>query len=203
MSSTNTKQALIGNMFILLKERRFSDFTIEELCKMSNISRRTFYRYYSDKYELLRDVYLEYFFNKIEVDEGLDFWNIFERICEQVYSDKNFFRHALEVKGQNGFYDEASKILTPFFMREAPSYEFIDDMKAYFVATDISRLLQLIERWLKAGFKQTPKEFSDYIRANHYVYGQWTSQLAARLERSSFPPEIITDFDGYISKMNK
>lgn len=203
MSSTNTKQALIGNMFILLKERRFSDFTIEELCKMSNISRRTFYRYYSDKYELLRDVYLEYFFNKIEVDEGLDFWNIFERICEQVYSDKNFFRHALEVKGQNGFYDEASKILTPFFMREAPSYEFIDDMKAYFVATDISRLLQLIERWLKAGFKQTPKEFSDYIRANHYVYGQWTSQLAARLERSSFPPEIITDFDEYISKMNK
>lgn len=203
MSSKTTRQALTRNMFRLLKARRFNDFTIEELCQMSNISRRTFYRYYSDKYELLRDVYLEYFFNRIEIDDGLDFWDIFEKICEQVYSDRGFFKHALEVKGQNGFYDEASKILAPFFMREAPSYEFIDDMKEYFVATDISRLLQLIERWIRDGLKQTPKEFSDFIRANHYVYGQWTSQLAARIERSPFPPEIITNFDEYISNMKK
>lgn len=186
-------------MLRLVRENHFASITVEDVCARSSISRRSFYRYYTDKYALLKDVYLECFFSKIEIEENDDFWDIFAKICEQIYSDKKFFRHAFEVKGQNGFRDEASNILTPYYMREAPSYDFVDEMKAYFVATEMERLFHLIEVWISSGMKQNAKEFSDFIRANYYIYGQWTYQLAARQERSTFSKEILTDFEEYLS----
>ena len=38
------------------------------------MSSRTFYRYYSDKHALLKDVFVECFFSKISADEDRDFF---------------------------------------------------------------------------------------------------------------------------------
>lgn len=189
-------------MLKLVREKRFSTITVEDVAARSTVSRRTFYRYYADKYHLLKDVYLECFFSKIEIKENDDFWDIFAKICDQIYSDKKFFKHAFEVKGQNGFWEEAGRILTPYFMREAPSYEYIDDMKAFFVATDLERMFHLIELWINAGMRYSSKEFSDFIRTNYYIYGQWTYQLASKQERSAFTKDIFADFDNYIRSNN-
>lgn len=190
---------MIRSMLRLVREKRFSAITVEEICERSSISRRTFYRYYSDKYALLKDVYLECFFSKIAIDDKDDFWDIFAEICEQIYSDKKFFKHAFEVKGQNGFWDEASSILTPLYMREAPSYDFLDEMKEYFVVTDLDRIFHLIEIWISTGMHQNAKEFSFFIRTLYYIYGQWTFQLAAKQERSTFTKDIFTEFEGYLA----
>lgn len=200
MSTETTRTALVHSMLELTREKRFSTITIDEVCQKSSVSRRTFYRYYSDKYALLKDVYLERFFSKINIAENDDFWDIFAKICDQIYSDKEFFKHAFEVKGQNGFWEEAGMILTPYYMREAPSYEFVDKMKAYFVATDLERIFHLIELWIASGMKQSSREFSSFIRINFYIYGRWTYQLAGKKERSTFTKDIFSDFEGYLSK---
>ena len=198
MSTVTTRTTIIREFLKLVREKHFSAITVNEICKKSSISRRTFYRYYTDKQALLKDVYLECFFSKIEITENDDFWNIFAKICEQIYSDKKFFKHAFEVKGQNGFWEEASNILTPYFVCEAPSYDFLDEMKAYFVATDLNRMFHLIEGWIASGMHQNAKEFSSFIRTNYYIYGKWTCQLASKQERSTFTKEIFTDLDDYL-----
>lgn len=187
-------------MLKLVREKSFSKITIEEVAERSSVSRRTFYRYYADKYDLLKNVYLECFFSKIDMYENDDFWDIFTKICDQIYSDRKFFKHAFEVKGQNGFWEEASKILTPYFMREAPSYDFIDQMKSYFVTTDLERMFHLIEVWINEENAYSGKEFSSFIRTNYYIYGKWTAQLASKEERSTFTKDIFRDFDGYLNK---
>lgn len=203
MSTETTRSALVRSMLRLVREKKFTDITVEEICARSNISRRSFYRYYSDKYALLKDVYLECFFSKIEISENDDFWDIFAKICEQIYSDKKFFKHAFEVKGQNGFWEEASNILTPYYMREAPSLDFLNDIKEYFVVTDLERLFHLIEHWINSGLKENAKKFSEYIRANYYIYGLWNAQLASRQERSTFTEDIYADFEGYLNKIRE
>ena len=200
MSVRTTQTSLIYAMLRLLRKRKFSALKIEDVCEKAHVSRRTFYRYYQDKFALLRDVYVECFFSKIEIDEDDDFWDIFARICEQIYADKDFFRHALEVKGQNGFWDETSNILTPFYMREAPSYDFTDEMKAFFVETEMNRLFRLIENWISSEKDYPAQDFYNYVRINYYIYGKWTSQLAAKEERSTFSREIFRDFEGYLEK---
>ena len=203
MSTETTRSALVRSMLRLVREKKFTDITVEEVCARSNISRRSFYRYYSDKYALLKDVYLECFFSKIEINENDDFWDIFAKICEQIYSDKKFFKHAFEVKGQNGFWEEASSILTLYYMREAPSLDFLNDIKEYFVVTDLERLFHLIEHWINSGLKENAKKFSEYIRANYYIYGLWNAQLASRQERSTFTEDIYADLEGYLNKIRE
>lgn len=203
MSTETTRSALVRSMLRLVREKKFTDITVEEICARSNISRRSFYRYYSDKYALLKAVYLECFFSKIEISENDDFWDIFAKICEQIYSDKKFFKHAFEVKGQNGFWEEASNILTPYYMREAPSLDFLNDIKEYFVVTDLERLFHLIEYWINSGLKENAKKFSEYIRANYYIYGLWNAQLASRQERSTFTEDIYADLEGYLNKIRE
>lgn len=200
MSTETTRTSLIRSMLRLVREKRFSSITIEDICERSKVSRRTFYRYYPDKHALLKDVYLECFFSNIVIEDTDDFVDIFAKVCKQIYSDKEFFRHALEVKDQNGFWEEVSALLTPYYIKEAPSYEFLDQQKEFFAVTDINRLLYLIENWIGSGMKESAEEFSNSIRVSYYIYGIWTSQIAAKQERSTFTSDIYSDFKEYLEK---
>jgi len=88
MSAKTTRMLLIRAMLKLVRSRKFSSITIDDICDKSEVSRRTFYRYYSDKYALLRDVFVDCFFSKIHTDECRDPWDIVQAVCEQIYSDK-------------------------------------------------------------------------------------------------------------------
>lgn len=198
MSTEAIKISLLRAMLKCVREGHFSDITVNMICERSHVSRRTFYRYYSDKEALLRDVFVECFFSKIEVTEDDDFWDIFAKVCEQIYSDTTFFKHALEAKGQNGFWEEVSSILSPYYSRHSPSYGFLIEMKEFYISTEISRLLVLIENWIKSGMTTPPDEFAYSIRVSYYIYGLWTSQIAAKQEVTEFTSEVYSDLYQYI-----
>ncbi len=199
MSTEAIKVSLIRAMLKCVREERFADITVNSICERSHISRRTFYRYYSDREALLRDVYVECFFSRIEAEEDDDFWDIFAKVCYQIYSDPLFFKHALEVKGQNGFWEEISAILSPYYSKHSPSYDFLVDMKDFYISTDISRLLILIEKWIKSGMKTPPYEFAYSVRVSYYIYGLWTSQIAAKQDVTEFSSDVYDDMYKYIS----
>ena len=62
MALESTRITLIRCMRKLVREKSFSKIKVEEICASAHISRRTFYRYYKDKYALLKDVYTDSFF---------------------------------------------------------------------------------------------------------------------------------------------
>lgn len=198
MSSKTTNKMLQLAMQQLLRERRFSAITVDDICHSAGVSRKTFYRHYSDRYALLTAVYTDCYFSFIELTDEESFWDVFRKVCEQISTDKPFFRHAFEVKGQNGFWDEAKAILTPLYMKEAPSYDFLNEIKLFFVKTDLDRLFQLIEKWLNSDTGQSAEDFAKYIQVSYYIYGLWNSQLAAGDERSTFSPEVYLDFKNYL-----
>lgn len=198
MSTETTNKMLQLAMQQLLRERRFAAITVDDICHHAGVSRKTFYRYYPDRYALLSAVYNNCYFSFIEITKEDNFWDVFRKICKQISTDKPFFRHAFEVKGQNGFWDEAKEILTPLYMREAPSYDFLNEIKLFFVLTDLDRLFQLIEKWLNSSREQSAEDFAEYIQVSYYIYGLWNSQLASGEERSTFSPDIYANFREYL-----
>ena len=191
MSAKTTKTLLIRSMLKLVRAQKFSAITVDEICEKAGVSRRTFYRYYSDKHALLRDVFVECFFSKISADEDKDPWDITKDICEQIYSDKKFFSHSFEVKGQNGFWEEVKTILMPYFQQKFPSVGEADRMRDFFLETDIYRELSLLEEWIRGGMKLTPEEFADALRTSYIVYATWITEVAAGNPASEFPQEIF------------
>lgn len=190
MSAKTTRMLLIRAMLKLVRTQKFSAITIDDICERSGVSRRTFYRYYSDKHALLRDVFIECFFSKIALDESKDPWDITQDICEQIYSDKKFFSHSFEVKGQNGFWEEVKTILMPYFQRSFPSVGEADRMRDFFIETDIYRELTLLEEWIRGGMKLTPQEFASALRSSYIIYATWITDVATGAPASEFPEEL-------------
>lgn len=59
-----TQRALMDSFLGLLKTKNFSQITVQDLCDRAMVRRSTFYRHYSDKYDLLNQV-LANFFNSL------------------------------------------------------------------------------------------------------------------------------------------
>ena len=189
MSSEATRITLIKCMRKLVRERSFTKISIESICDAAHVSKRTFYRYFPDKYALLNEAFRYCFFSRIEIaDEDL-FWDIFGKICAQVYSEREFFSHAFGVKGQNGFWEETPKLLKPYMLRDLPSNDITDKLCRFFVDNDINMLLTLLEEWIRDGFTMPPDEFYEYIRGAFSVYGKWVYEVATDRPRSEFTME--------------
>ena len=51
-----TKKIIKDTFLSLLKEKEIGKITVSEICKLSDINRATFYRYYLDVYDLLEQI---------------------------------------------------------------------------------------------------------------------------------------------------
>ena len=90
MSKETTRKMLQLSMQQLLRERRFSAITVDDICRHAGVSRKTFYRYYPDRHALLSAVYNDCYFSFIEVSAEDSFWDVFRKICKQISTDKPF-----------------------------------------------------------------------------------------------------------------
>jgi len=54
-TTERTRRQIIQSFIHVLQTKRFSSITIQDICDDALIHRTTFYRYYEDKYSLLRD----------------------------------------------------------------------------------------------------------------------------------------------------
>lgn len=57
MNGTISKQKLKDAMIRMLEQKHFEDIHVIDLCREAHVSRVTFYNWYSDKYELLDDIF--------------------------------------------------------------------------------------------------------------------------------------------------
>ncbi|WP_251551440.1 TetR/AcrR family transcriptional regulator [Neobacillus muris] len=54
-TTERTRRQIIQSFMHVLQTKRFSSITVQDICDDALIHRTTFYRYYEDKYSLLRD----------------------------------------------------------------------------------------------------------------------------------------------------
>ena len=81
----------------------FSKISVESICDSAHISKRTFYRYFPDKYALLNETFRYCFFSRIEIADDDLIWDIFGKVCAQVYNDINMLLTLLEEWIRDGF----------------------------------------------------------------------------------------------------
>lgn len=186
MAGESTRITLIKCMKKLLRENKFSKISIDSICDMAHISRRTFYRYFPDRYSLLTATYVECYFAKLDITDNEDFWSIFRKLCVQIYSEQSFFSHAFDVKGQNGFWEESRKILLPFMRRDFPVTPEILETVEFYLNNDLDVLFQLIENWIKRGFSEPPEQFSAYVHDSFKVHGKWIYEAATGKPLTAF-----------------
>lgn len=86
-----TKKVIKDTLITLLEEKEINKITVSEICKLADINRATFYRYYLDAYDLL---------DKIK-DEFVNELALASNVTEDNYSVSTFSKELLEVFLEN------------------------------------------------------------------------------------------------------
>jgi AcrR family transcriptional regulator len=108
-----TKKVLQESLVTLMKEKSIQEITIKEICECSGISRSTFYSYYNDPRDLLRQIEEETFIetnkiiqpyiNMVTKSNSRETTALIQDILQSIADNSNSIQVLLSENGDSGF----------------------------------------------------------------------------------------------------
>lgn len=100
----------------LLMKKNLDDIFVSEIVKEANVSRKTFYRNYIDKYDLAKEYYYCFYHVNFALIKNGEDWEktlvAYFNTCEE---KKTILRHAYESTGQNSLIENDIKLTKETF----------------------------------------------------------------------------------------
>lgn len=178
-----TKYMLAQSMKTLMEKRTFSKISVAELCESCGMSRKSFYYHFRDKYDLVHWIFQTEFLQPVLEEGDLSDWEVFCRLCRYFYRERDFYRRAILIRGQNSFRDCFCEALAPFLEEMAADFWTEGGRDKKFYTTFFGdAILTSVMRWLSSPQPEPPERYLEHI---HYVLVVGARRLLAELE----PPE--------------
>jgi len=123
------------------------------------MNRKSFYYHFKDKYELVNWIFDTEFLDAIHEQEIKTGWDILSILCRYLYANKEFYRRALKIEGQNSFEEHFRETLGMIVNRQLEDLiqihagEFAPELSQQDVETFVTALVtdgvvSAIVRWL-------------------------------------------------------
>lgn len=178
-----TKYMLAKSLKTLMEKRSFSKISVADLCDNCGMSRKSFYYHFRDKYDLLHWIFQAEFLQTLRDEEGITSWEVFCRLCKYFYQERDFYRRAIQIRGQNSFRDCFCESLVPFLEEMTASFWMEGGRDKRFYTTFFGdAILTSVMRWLSSPQPEPPEKYLDHL---HHVLVVGARRLLAELE----PPE--------------
>ena len=126
------KISLAENLRELMVKRLFEKITIKQICDETGVIRATFYNYFSDKYDCLNwIVYHDIVENAKDFVASGEFEKALTDSLNTLLENKQFYRIAYHVTGQNSFEDMIRDNLRILVMQFLERYRKDDYLSQY------------------------------------------------------------------------
>ena len=156
-------------MFKLLSKKRIEHIRLNELLSEASVSKSTFYRLFTDKYDLMNQCYVLTASKVLNsVSDRMSLLEMFEKQFEYFYENRNFFQNAFKISEES---DAVSTYITAFTMRFY--METIKEKSGMSVLPhNIQRTIQftcsgsvsILKEWIEGGCK------TNYLDEAHLQY---------------------------------
>ena len=154
-----TKLALEAALKKELLTKPLDKITINELAEDCGISRMAFYYHFKDKYDLINWIFYTEFVSNIHLEEYKDALQLLEDICDYLYQERDFYRVALKMEGQNSFQEYFSEVMDPYLKYLADQIMGAGKEEAFFLRFFGDAFLMAIIRWVMDENIMQPREF--------------------------------------------
>ena len=160
MADSNvTKKALASSLKQLMVEKPFEKISVSDICDGCGMNRKSFYYHFKDKYDLVNWIFYTDFIENMDYSSYEKGWDLMMDLCKHFYNEKEFYRVAFKIEGQNAFKDYVLESLEPITRYFLQGSEIRGDDEEFFLEFVGDAFLAAIMRWLKGGMKYTPEEF--------------------------------------------
>lgn len=178
----NSKENIINSFIALSKFRQTTNVAVTDICAAANISRKTFYNYFSDRQNIVEEIFV----NSIEqtIKNCLKYGMLTRQFLIAVYKafldEKDFFTIAIRDDGQNSLFDTIIVRSTIIF--ESIFCNHITDDKrlkylSYKFAVDQAMLLR---KWLTEGMQETPEFIVDIYLTSYDDLERYHDEIVQR-----------------------
>lgn len=161
-----TKMVIKDTFIALLKEKSVNKITVKELCDIAEINRATFYRYYSDPFDLLDKIEMEMLSqmqSRLKTSPR-SFRDVFTLIMADIRTDGEKYRALFSENGDTQFpkrifslyYEHIADDLRRNFPQLSPAQQ---EWLYYFMAQGCCGIL---ERWISGGMSERIEDVSDF-----------------------------------------
>lgn len=163
-----TKKVIKDTFIALLKEKPVNKVTVKEICDRAEINRATFYKYYSDPFDLLNKIELEML---AQLQSSLktsprSFREIFIFIMENIRADGDRYQTLVSENGDSKFprrifslyYEHIAGDLREQFPGLSPAQQ---EWLYYFSAQGCCGIL---ERWIGGGMREDIEEVAGFAQ---------------------------------------
>jgi len=165
MADSNiTKQALAVSLRELMKEVPFEKINVAQICERCGMNCKSFYYHFKDKYDLVNWIFDTNFIafatsaavKNIEDDR----WAFIEMTCEHFYKDRDFYRKALQIQGQNSFSEHFREYIFSVLKNRLICLFGDDGADDFTVNFFTDAALCAMERWLRDKECMPPEQFA-------------------------------------------
>lgn len=164
--SNTTKRALAAALKELMEEKPFSKINIADICAKCSMNRKSFYYHFKDKYDLVNWIFDTEFMEDIENGKYDPNARKFHRdLCNYFYENRNFYRKAMKIRGQNSFSEHFRERCIPMFicvLENLVDEPGINEIQLNFFA---DAFLLSIERWILSKDCVQPDEFIEAMKS--------------------------------------
>lgn len=172
-SVIKTKNRLKLSLVSLLKDKSAPEITVKELCELADVNRGTFYYHYSDIFVMINKVQEEFFEEFYEIINDMvdnngnkvDPNDIIEKVFEFFAENAELSEVFLGPNGDRSFLNSLKELVDEkcsIIWSEAGSH-MKDEEFDLFNSFIINGYIGLLETWLKAGRKQSPKYMANFV----------------------------------------
>lgn len=166
MADSNiTKRALASALKDLMNEKPFAKISVADICEKCDMSRKSFYYHFKDKYDLVNWIFDIEFITMITQNVECTDWDFFEELCNYLYKNKDFYRKALKIEGQNSFKEHFSGLLSSVVAEKLKVIFTGSEIQNFHVNFFTDGFVCAIERWISEKDCMPPDEFISLVNS--------------------------------------
>ena len=158
----NTKKIILDATIKLMKNNKINKLTVQKILDEANVSRSTFYKFFSDKYDVINYYFKYYADSMLNKSYNQDSEN--NCAYQFLYDNKDYFLNAFEIEGQNSFknffYDYHYKSCAEVYLANTNKETLSEDDKIALEFYCIGAL-HIAKQWLMNGAKESPKHMEE------------------------------------------
>ena len=165
----------------LLRSNPIEKITIDSILEIAGVSRRSFYRYFKDKYELLEWIYNYDFCRFVEVRPEKSIWEYYPDILRSLRADPEFYSSAFVYAGQNSFRAFCFEKLFPLIMTDFGDIFPDEDTARFVIRRYVYMFFDGYIWWLK---KKDPMPWEEFEALSKSVTKATAQAIAASFKKS-------------------
>lgn len=177
------EKALSESLKELMRVHEFDAVSVSALCDHAGVSRRSFYRHFLDKYDLLNYTFYQDLSVEIPHHDDWVCWDYMPEICRAFESDRAYYRHAYRVNGRNSFREYATTRMFPLIAHDLIGCPVSRKVCDAFIVQFFNVVYDNIENWIRNEPNTTAREFAQSLRRNACIFATVLAETASRPPR--------------------